>query len=88
MIFAITPKFFLKQNRDFIYLESKQFQGSLFDAKIALAYSIWKYLGLGLAYNMFLINAEANRNDSEGIDMKAKIAFTFSGIMLYAKPMF
>ena len=35
--FAITPKFFLKQNIDFFYLQYQNFQGSLLDAKIATA---------------------------------------------------
>jgi hypothetical protein len=83
--FAITPKFFLKQNIDFFYLQYQNFQGSLLDAKIALEYNVWKYLGFGIAYDYLRIQVKAEGQDYPGIDMVGKLQFGVGGLLLYGK---
>ena len=83
--FAITPKFFLKQNIDFFYLQYQNFQGSLFDAKIALEYNVWKHLGFGIAYDYLRIQVKAEGQDYPGLDMAGKIEFGLGGLLLYGK---
>jgi len=83
--FAITPKFFLKQNVDFFYLQYQNFQGSLFDAKIALEYNVWKHLGFGIAYDYLRIQVKAEGQNYPGIDMVGKLQFGLGGLLLYGK---
>jgi hypothetical protein len=83
--FAITPKFFLKQNVDFFYFQYQNFQGSLFDAKIGLEYNVWKHLGFGIAYDYLRFELKAEGQDYPGIDMVGKIQFGLGGLLLYGK---
>jgi hypothetical protein len=83
--FAITPKFFLKQNIDFFYLQYQNFQGSLVDAKIALEYNVWKHLGFGIAYDYLRIQVKAEGQNYPGIDMVGKLQFGLGGLLLYGK---
>jgi hypothetical protein len=83
--FAITPKFFLKQNADFFYLRYQNFEGSLFDAKIALEYNLWKHVGFGIAYDYLRLQVKAQGQDYPGLNMVGKFEFGVGGLMLYGK---
>ena len=83
--FAITPKFFLKQSFDFFYLQYENFQGSLWDAKVGLEYNIWKYVGVGVAYDFFRVQVKADGQNYPGVDMTGKIEVSYSGLLLYGK---
>ena len=83
--YAITPKFFLKQSFDFFYLQYENFQGSLFDAKVGVEYNIWKYVGVGVAYDYFSVQVKAEGQNYPGVDMTGKIRLTYGGLLLYGK---
>ena len=83
--FAITPKFFLKQSIDVFYLQYQSFQGSFFDAKIALEYNVWKNLGFGIAYDYLRFQLKADGQDYPGIDMVGSLQFGLGGLLLYGK---
>jgi hypothetical protein len=83
--YAITPKFFLKQNIDFFYMEYEKYKGSLLDAKVALEYNIWKHVGIGAAYEYLQVQVKSEGNNYPGIDMVGKIQFSYGGLMLYGK---
>jgi hypothetical protein len=86
--FAITPKLFLKQNIDVFYFQYENFQGGLFDAKVGLEYNIWKYVGVGIAYEYFRLQVKAESDNYPGIDMVGKIQFNYGGLLLYGKVYF
>ncbi len=83
--FAITPKLFLKQNIDLFYLEYEGSQASLVDARIALEYNIWRYLGLGVAYEVFHVQVESEKGDFLGLDYGGQLRVDYGGVFLYAK---
>ena len=86
--FAITPKFFFKQNVDFFCLEYKNFKGNLLDAKIGVEYNIWKHFGAGLAYNFFYLRVDSSSESGSPVKLNGNVEFSFSGLMLYGKVMF
>jgi hypothetical protein len=83
--FAITPKFFLKESIDVFYFQYQNFSGGLFDAKVGLEYNIWKYVGVGVAYDYFRLQFKVDGNDYPGLDMVGKLQFNYGGILLYGK---
>ena len=83
--YAITPKFFIKQSLDFFYIQYENFQGSLYDAKIGIEYNIWKYVGVGVAYDYFHVQVKAEGQNYPGVDMTGKIQLTYGGLLLYGK---
>jgi hypothetical protein len=83
--YAITPKFFIKQSFDFFYVQYENFQGSLYDAKVGLEYNIWKYVGVGVAYDFFRVQVKAEGQNYPGVDMTGEIQLNYGGLLLYGK---
>jgi hypothetical protein len=83
--FAITPKLFLKQSFDFFYVQYGNFQGSLYDVKVGVEYNIWKYVGVGVAYDFFRVQVKAEGGDYPGLDMAGRIQVNYGGLLLYGK---
>ncbi len=83
--YALTTKLFIKQSLNLFYLEYKDFKGRLVDATIGLEYNLWKHFGMGLAFNIFSLHVEDNK---EATNLNASIDFGFSGLMLYGKVMY
>jgi hypothetical protein len=46
--FAITPRWMLRTNLDFFYLEYESFKGALANARVAVEYNPWDHFGFGL----------------------------------------
>jgi len=86
--FAITPKFFLNYSFDFFYLEYDQFKGAVTDAKLALEYKAFKYLGFGIGLDSFKLHIEAEDEDYPNIDFNGSFEFSYVGLMAYCKVYF
>jgi len=86
--FAITPKFFLNYSFDFFYLEYDQFKGAVTDAKLALEYKAFKYLGFGIGLDSFKLHIEAEGEDYPNIDLNGSFEFSYVGLMAYCKVYF
>jgi hypothetical protein len=83
--FAVTPKFFLRQSFDLLYLEIANFRGSIADISFGAEYKIWEHFGIGADLNLFRIGIEAQDEDYPGIDFVGKINFGYDAILLYGK---
>lgn len=70
---------------DFFYLEYGDFHGSLLAAKVALEYNLWKYVGVGLAYDVFRLQVKGEGKDYPGIDLVGKQDISYGGLLLYGK---
>jgi hypothetical protein len=82
--FALTPKWFIKQNLDVFYLTIGEYTGSLIDLTVALEYNFWKYAGVGVGYNLVSMNVDKDDDDAflQEIDM------SYDGLLLYGKVFF
>ena len=83
--FAITPKWFIRQQFDVFYLEIEQFKGSILANSLALEYLPWKHVGFGLGVDAMRLKVEADGEDYPGVDFKGEFEFTYYGAQLYLK---
>ena len=83
--FAVTPKFFIRQNLDILYLEVGSFSGSIVDLGVGAEYKIWKHFGIGVDLNYFNIGIEAEAEDYPEIDWVGRFDFGYDAILLYGK---
>jgi hypothetical protein len=83
--FAVTPKFFIRQSLDLLYLEIGSFRGAIVDIGLGAEYKVWEHFGIGADLNVFRIGVEANDEDYPEIDFVGKLNFSYNGILLYGK---
>ena len=86
--FAITPRWMLRTNIDFFYLEYQSFKGSLVDTRIAVEYNPWEHFGFGLGLDNFRLKLEAQSKDYPAVDFQGNIKSQFMGVQLYARYFF
>jgi len=86
--FAITPRWFLRTNIDFFYLEYKDFKGGLIDTNVALDYNPWKNFGFGLGFDSFRVKVSADGSDVPGVNFRGDIKVQYYGGQLYARYFF
>lgn len=83
--FAFTPKLFLKQGIELLYLKFSGFTGSIVDMNLVMEYSAWKQVGLGIGLNAFRLRIESIDEDYPLINFKGNIDFSYTGLLFYAK---
>jgi hypothetical protein len=86
--FAITPRWFLRTNLDFFWLEYQSFKGMLVDSRVAVEYNPWEHFGFGLGFDNFRLALEAKDKDYPGVDFQGQIKSQFMGVQLYARYFF
>jgi hypothetical protein len=83
--FAITSKWFLRQQTDLFYLELGDFRGGIVSSNIAVEYLPWKWAGFGLAFDSMKLTVEAEGNDYPGVDFNGAVNISYIGALLYLK---
>jgi len=87
--FAITPKWFLRQSVDVMYIEFDNFTGSIFDYQIGLEYKPWRHWSFGLALETMSIKAQVkDKTDWPGLDFDGSLTFGFQGIRVFVRYFF
>jgi hypothetical protein len=86
--FAITPRWMLRTNLDFFYLEYESFKGALVDTRIAVEYNPWEHFGFGLGLDSFRLKLTAEDEDYPSVDFQGNIKSQFFGVQLYARYFF
>ncbi len=88
--FAIIPKWFLRQQLEFFYLEYDNFTGAIKSLRVALEYYPWQHVGFGLAFDGLDVDVEATKeSDYPGLgDFVGTIGFETIGAELYLKILF
>ena len=81
--FAITPKLYLKESADLLYLKIDNFAGSILDINIAMEHKTFKHFGFGAAINAFKLRIKAEGNDYPNINFFGDLGIEFTGITLY-----
>jgi hypothetical protein len=83
--FALTPKLFLKQGVEFLYLKFSGFTGSIVDVNMVMEYNAWEQVGLGIGLNAFRLRIESIDEDYPLIDFQGNIDYGYSGLLFYVK---
>ena len=83
--FAISPKLFLKQSIEILYLEISNFKGSISDINLRLEYNPWKHFGFGLGINSYRLNISIYENDNTFLDFAGSIKTSYTGMLFYGK---
>ena len=83
--FAITPRWFVRQQLELFYLEIGDFSGSIASTSVALEYLPWKNVGFGLGVDAMRVQVEAKGSDYPGVDFKGNVEFDYIGAQLYVK---
>jgi hypothetical protein len=83
--FAITPKWFVRQQLDLFYLEIGDFEGGIVHNNLALEWLPWKHFGFGLGIEHMKVGVEAKGNDYPGVDFVGNVEFDYFGAQLYIK---
>jgi hypothetical protein len=86
--FAITPRWMLRTNIDFFYLEYQSFTGMLVDSRIAVEYNPWDHWGFGLGFDNFRMGLQAKDEDYPAVNFQGNIKSQFIGVQLYARYFF
>jgi len=86
--FALTPRWYLNLGVELFYLEVGEFRGGLFDTQVTAEYRPWKHLGIGLGFEKFGMDLEADGKDYLNIDFRGKIEYGYLGLHLYANLLF
>ncbi len=84
---ALTEKLFLKESLDFFYLEYDNFRGRLVDFNLAVEYKIRDQVGIGLGWESFRFEVEAEDKDAP-LALVGEIDYWYQGIVLYASVYF
>jgi hypothetical protein len=83
--FAITPKLFLKQGIEILYLEISNFKGYITDLNIRVEYNPWKHFGFGLGIDTYRLNISVSQKENVGLDFVGSIKTSYTGLLFYGK---
>jgi hypothetical protein len=84
--FALSEKWFLRQDIDFLYLNIMDVKGGIVDINFAVDRRLTKNLALGLGFEVMRINVEAStESDYPGLDFDGEFGFGYTGVQLYLK---
>ena len=88
--FAITPKWFIRQQLEVFYLEIDSFEGGITSLTAALEYFPWQNVGFGLGADGLQVKIEATeQTDYPGLgDFVGSLDFSYIGVQLYMKLVF
>lgn len=87
--FALTPKWFVRQQAELFYLSIDDYTGSIANLLFALEYIPWKHFGFGLGVDWMQVAVEAkNVTDVPGVDFTGNVEFSYLGLQLYLKTYF
>ena len=83
--FAITPKWYVRQQLDLFYLAIGDFEGGIAHNNLALEWLPWKHVGFGLGLEHMKVAVEAKGSDYPQIDFVGSVEFDYFGAQLYIK---
>lgn len=84
--FALTRKWFIRQDIDFLYLSIADVKGGVIDINFAVDRRLTRHLALGLGFEAMRIRVEATTDSSyPGLDFDGEFGFGYTGVQLYLK---
>jgi len=87
--FAFTPRLFMKQSVDVLYLKIDNFKGTIMDIQINLEYNIWNHIGLGAGFNYNRITYEESGGDDYPLlELEGYMEISYTGLLFYGRYFF
>ena len=85
--FAISPKWFLKQNLQVFFLELGDFKGGILDTSLEVEWRVWENWGFGASVESLrlAVKSQSEKEDVPGIDFIGDIKLNYLGLALYAR---
>ncbi|MDX2444867.1 MAG: hypothetical protein QNK30_13810 [Bacteroidales bacterium] len=83
--FAITPKIFLRQNIQILYLEISNFKGNILDFNARIEYNVWKHIGFGLGINSHRMSISGVKDGENLLDFDGSLKTGYTGLLFFAK---
>ena len=83
---ALTPKWYLTQGFDVMYLKVGNFEGQIQSTRLGLEYRGWQNVAVGAGLDGILVKIDANdETDYPGIDFIGSVKFSYVGLQTYIK---
>ena len=70
--------FYVDGLAQFFYIQFDQFDGSIYDYKVAATWMPWRNVGIGLGYNRFVTRLDVTKNSLDG-----RLRFGYGGLMAF-----
>jgi len=83
--FAVTPKVFINQSIELLYLKIGTFSGNIMDLDLRIEYNPWKHIGFGLGVNSHRMTVQNYSEENNGFDFKGTIKTGYTGLLFFAK---
>jgi hypothetical protein len=84
--FALTPKWYLRQDIDWMYLEISGVEGRILDLNVSIERTITKHIGLGLGVEILRIGVDAESDEKyPGLSFVGEVEYGYAGVQLYLK---
>lgn len=85
----LTPRLFMKQSAEVLYLKIGDFKGSIMDININIEYNIWNHIGLGAGFNYYRLALEADGKDDYPLfELEGYMEISYTGLLFYGKYFF
>lgn len=85
--FAVTPRLYIIQNIELLYLSVGAFTGSMTDLNLKAEYKPWNHFGVGLGLNSYRLSFAQTKPDTY-LDFAGSIKTGYTGLMFYVKYFF
>ena len=88
--FLLTPAIRLRQGIDLFYIEYRNFSGAISDFTLAMEYTPWKHVALGVGVDLFSLDLSTDAESDEwpGFDRASAVSLDIKSISLYFKVTF
>lgn len=88
MDFALTPKFWLRQRIELLWIGTETFSGLMSDLAIAVEYEAFEHVAIGLGYNTVAMRLKMENNEFPAASFEGDFDFQFSGLQFYVNLFF
>lgn len=85
--YAVTPRFYITQNFEMLYMKIGSFTGSMVDVNFKAEYKPWNHFGVGAGINTFKLSVIKTGPDTY-LDFEGSVKTGYTGLLFYAKYFF
>lgn len=80
---ALTPKLWLRQRAEFLWLGVNNYQGLMTDVSLGVEYALFDHVALGVGYNSVRMKLRMENDSFPAVDFAGEFDFQFSGLQFY-----
>lgn len=80
---ALTPKLWLRQRLELLWLGTQTYQGLLTDFSFNVEYALFDHVALGIGYNVVRMKLQMKDDEFPAVSFKGEFDFQFNGLQLY-----